>query len=102
MRIVKPATVRGYAQQHPDARGWLDSWMRTVLAAEWHSIQELRTQYPHADAVRVASGRTVTVFNVRGNRYRLIVAIHCPWGMVYVLRFLTHAQYDKDQWKGEL
>ena len=76
--------------------------MQTVLAAEWQSIQELRCQYPHADAVRVASGRTVTVFNVRGNRYRLIVAIHYQWAMVYVLRFLTHAQYDKGQWKGEL
>ena len=38
----------------------------------------------------------------KGNRYRLIAAIHYQWGMVYVLRFLTHAQYDKDQWKGEL
>jgi mRNA interferase HigB len=52
--------------------------------------------------VEVKSGHVVTIFNIRGNRYRLIVAIKYEWSMVYVLRFLTHAEYDKDQWKEQL
>lgn len=58
--------------------------------------------YRHADAATVASGNAVTVFNVKGNKYRLIVSIKYQWAMVYVLRFLTHAQYSTNRWKGEL
>jgi mRNA interferase HigB len=58
--------------------------------------------YPHADAVTVASGRTVVVFNIRGNRYRLVTAIHYNRQLVYTLRFMTHAEYSKNRWKDML
>jgi mRNA interferase HigB len=44
----------------------------------------------------------VTCFNIRGNDYRLITAIHYNLGKVFVLRFMTHAKYDKGRWKDEL
>ena len=75
--------------------------MRT-RAAHWASIVDLRQTFPSADPVRVASGRTVVVFNIAGNQYRLITAIHYNMRKVFVLRFLTHAQYDKETWKDEL
>jgi mRNA interferase HigB len=62
----------------------------------------VRKTYASADAVTVKSKRTVTVFNVCGNDYRLIVAIHYKTRIVYTLRFLTHAEYSKDKWKDEL
>ncbi len=102
MRIVKPSTLAEYARRYPDAEAWLVQWAGKARKADWRSLQDVRVLYPHADAATVASGRTVTVFNVKGNRYRLVVAINYRWAMVYVLRFLTHAQYSKDQWKGEL
>jgi mRNA interferase HigB len=52
--------------------------------------------------VKVSSGGQVVVFNVCGNAYRLIVAIHFNRQIVFTLRFLTHADYSKDQWKTEL
>jgi len=52
--------------------------------------------------LRVSSGNPVVVFNVCGNTYRLICAIHYDTGKVFLLRFLTHAEYDKDRWKDEL
>jgi mRNA interferase HigB len=55
-----------------------------------------------ADQVRVESGRTVVIFNIRGNNFRLICALHYNTGVVYALRFLTHAEYSKNQWKTEL
>jgi mRNA interferase HigB len=70
--------------------------------ATWRSLAELRQVYPHADPVGVASGRTVVVFNIRGNRYRLITAIHYNRQVIYTLRFLTHAEYSKDRWKETL
>ena len=50
----------------------------------------------------VKSGRVVTVFNLCGNHYRLIVAIHYNTQLVFILRFFTHAEYDKDAWKASL
>ena len=102
MRVIKPKTVREYAAHYPDAQDPLLLWLRAARAADWNDLLEVRKTYPHADAVRVASGNIVTVFNVRGNRYRLIVAIKYEWAMVYVLRFLTHADYNKDKWKEQL
>jgi len=102
MRIVKPARVREFATAHPDAAPALHAWLKSARNADWRSIRDVRATYRHADAVAVKSGRTVTVFNVCGNKYRLIVAIHYNWSMVYVLRFLTHAEYDKDFWREQL
>lgn len=102
MRVVKPRTIQEYGVKHPDARAWLEDWLEKTVAASWDSIADVRRVYPHADAITVASGQTVTVFNVKGNRYRLIVAIKYQWGMVYVLRLLTHGEYDSGRWKDRL
>ena len=69
---------------------------------EFRHFADLRRCFPAADQVRVASGNLVLVFNVCGNTYRLICALHYDTSKVFLLRFLTHAEYDKDRWKGEL
>jgi mRNA interferase HigB len=102
MRIITAKRIIQYGLSHADARAWLAKWVRVVEQAGWRSIQDVRRVFRSADAVRVASGRVATVFNVRGNNYRLIVAIHYNTQRVYVLRFLTHAEYDADAWKGTL
>jgi mRNA interferase HigB len=102
MRIVKPSRVREYAKNHADVAASLLAWLRVAGRAKWQSIRDVRQTYPHADAVKAASGRIVTVFNFGGNKYRLIASIKHQWSMVYVLRFLTHAEYDKDKWKDQL
>ena len=102
MRIITRRRLADYARLHPDAATALRVWTTMVRHAAWRSLAETRRDFPHADEVRVGSGRPATVFNVRGNKYRLIVAIHYNRETVYVLRFLTHAEYDKDAWKGTL
>jgi mRNA interferase HigB len=54
--------------------------------------------FPSADQTIVASGRTVTIFNIKSH-YRLITAIHYNHHIVYILLFLTHAEYDQERWK---
>ena len=71
-------------------------------AAHWRALPDLRRSFRSADEVRVASGRTVVIFNIGGNAYRLITAIHYNRQIVYVLRFMTHADYSKDRWKDDL
>jgi mRNA interferase HigB len=99
MRIIKPATVKGWALKHADAAGALEKWMTLVEDAEWKNLVEMRTAISSADEVTVNSGRRVVVFNIGGNKYRLIAAVHYNRQIVYAMLFMTHAQYDKDQWK---
>ena len=73
-----------------------------MRAAAWRNLADVRRCYGSADMVLVGSKKPVIVFNVCGNTYRLIVAMHFDRQMAYTLRFLTHAEYSKDTWKDEL
>ena len=90
--------------KYPQAKPSLEQWLVRTKAATWTwtSIADLRQTFPSADPVRVTSGRTVVVFNIDGNRYRLLTAIHYNMRKVFVLRFLTHAEYTRETWKDEL
>jgi mRNA interferase HigB len=102
MHVITRKTLRDFGQKHPDAAEPLENWYRTFRAAEWESIQDVRRVYPHADAVTVKSDRIVTVFNICGNKYRLIAAIHYNRQRVYVLQILRHAEYSRGSWKDTL
>ena len=102
MRIIKEAFLIEAARNFPKASSYLDTWRRVVKFAVWKNLTELRKTYPSADGVKVKSGRQVTVFNVCGNEFRLIAAVHYDRQVVYTLRFLTHAEYCKDKWKETL
>ena len=102
VRIVKESFLALAARDYPKAANYLGAWGRTVRSATWRNLAEVRRTYPSADAVTVKSGRQVLVFNVCGNSYRLIVAVHFNRQILYTLRFLTHAEYSKDRWKTEL
>jgi mRNA interferase HigB len=102
MRIITRQRLREFAQQHPDAAEPLQNWYRLLREAKWQSLQDVRRVYPHADAVTVGSGKSVTVFNICGNKYRLIAAIHYNRQRLYVLGLFRHAEYSKGFWKKRL
>lgn len=102
MNVITRKRLREFAAKHADAATPLEDWYRTASKAKWQSIQDVRRIYPYADAVRVVSGNDVTVFNVGGNKYRLVTAIHYNVQRVYVLKLMTHAEYGKGKWKGTL
>lgn len=102
LHIIKEKFLREAAPPRSKAGKWLEAWIAVVRLADWGSIRDVRMTYPSADPVKVASGRNVTVFNVCGNDYRLIVAIHYNKRRVYTLDFMTHAEYDKNTWKNDL
>ncbi len=89
-------------RKHPKAASHLETWRKTVKAAAWRNLVDVRRTYPGTDSVKVRSGRQVLVFNVRRNDYRLIIAAHFNRQIIYTLRFLTHAEYSKDRWKDTL
>lgn len=102
MRIIKERFLREAAEQYPKAAKYLAAWVVTVRAARWRNLAELRRVYASADQVQSGSGKPVIVFNVCGNTYRMVVALHFDRQTAYTLRFLTHAEYSKDTWKDEL
>ena len=99
MRVISLKPLREFWLKHPDAEGPLRAWYTVALAAEWHSLQEVRGTYAHADGVRNERGETLTVFNIGGNKYRLVARIRYDYQLVNVRHVLTHSEYDQGQWK---
>lgn len=102
MRIIKPSRLLEFAEAYPRAAPSVLHWLETTKKAQWSNLAATRRDFPHADEVRVASHKPVTIFNISGNAFRRITAIHYNTGIVFVLNFLTHADYDKDRWKSRL
>ncbi len=102
MRIIKPSTLTAWAEIHSDAAPALLHWLEVTSRAHWHSLVDVRRDFPHADLVRVGSLKPVTIFNLAGNKYRLITALHYQGQRVYLLDFMPHATYSKGAWKRTL
>ncbi len=96
MHVVSKKALRRFWASHPDAERLLRRWYRTAAQAEWKSFADLRATYAKADQVD-----RFTVFNIGGNKYRLVTVIHYDRGKVYVRRVLTHKEYDRGQWKND-
>jgi mRNA interferase HigB len=92
--VISRKPLKEFATTHVDAELALDVWYRIAKAAEWKSIVDVRHAFPHADFVD-----PYTIFNVKGNAYRLIVQIEYPRQQIFIKTVLTHAEYDKDNWK---
>lgn len=94
MRIITRKRLNEFASKHPETTSALEHWYRLMKQREFASFAELRTVFPDADQV----GK-VTVFNIGGNKARLIAAIHYNRRRVYIRAVLTHPEYDKGKWK---
>lgn len=94
MRIISKKRLRDFRETNPDAKTELEVWYKTARHASWQNIMEVRQTYRHADAV----GRC-TVFNVRQNRLRLIAKIEYRIQRIYIKSVLTHAEYERGEWK---
>ena len=102
MRVISKRRLREFWENHPDARRALESWFKTAESADWTSFQDVRGTFSSASGVPLECGITAIVFNVAGNKYRLITRIDYAFRVVYVMMVLTNAQYDTDKWKDEL
>lgn len=91
MRVIKRSTLRPFWGKHTDAKAAVETWYRTAVRADWHSFQEIKQTFGSADVI---PGNRV-VFNIKGNKYRLIVKLHYNRGIIYIRFVGTHAAYDK-------
>jgi mRNA interferase HigB len=91
-----------FARHEPASLEPLKHWYRAVTSARWQSFADVWRMFSAADLVRTRSGAMVVVFDVGGNKYRLVSHISYPKSKVYVLRVMTHREYDRERWKSEL
>jgi len=91
MRIISRSTLIKYWKKYPETEQPLKAWYDEVLNADWKSPNELKKQYRNASII---SNKRV-VFNIKGNRYRLIVDVEYRIGIVFIVWLGTHREYDK-------
>lgn len=91
MRIIALGTLREFWQKYPDAEIPLRSWYAAASRAEWRSPADVKAAYRSASFI--ANNRIV--YNIKGNDYRLIAAVHYNRGMMFIRFIGTHREYDK-------
>jgi mRNA interferase HigB len=94
MQVVGTRVLEAHARSHADVSAALAAWLAITRAAEWRSLIDVRRIYPAADFVK-----PYTVFNVKGNSYRIVTLIEYSLRLVRVCHVMTHSGYDKDKWK---
>ena len=99
VRVISQKVLQDFWELHKDSEDALREWYKTALAAEWKSLIDARQIYPHADAINTETSGTLTVFNICGNKYRLIARIRYDWQLINIRCVLTHADYNNDKWK---
>lgn len=91
MRILSRSTLRDFWEIHPDAEEALKTWYSEASQADWQAPLDVKTY--HRNASIIANDRVV--FNIKGNTYRLIVAIRYDLGIIFIRFIGTHTEYDK-------
>ncbi len=91
MRIIARSRLRDYWAKHSDVESALEAWYQDVSRAAWKTPNDVTRIYPNASIV---AGNPI-VFNIKGNQYRLIVAVSYTTGIVYIRFVGSHQEYDK-------
>jgi mRNA interferase HigB len=96
MRIITKTRLTDFYIEHASAKNNLRAWYKVARIATWQNLVEVRKSFPAADIIG-----NFTVFNISGNKYRLIVYIDYIYQTLFIRHILTHAEYDKDDWKND-
>ena len=91
MHIIARKTLKDFWDKHSDAEHPLRAWYSETMHAKWSHPKDIKGRYPAASFL--TDNRVV--FNVKGNRYRLVIHVRYDLGRVYIRFIGTHAEYDK-------
>jgi mRNA interferase HigB len=96
MHLISAGKLKEASASYSDVEEIIKSFYKKVEKSTWQNLIEVQQDYRDAEAVG-----EFTVFNIKGNKYRLILDINYTDQLVYFKYFLTHAEYDKEQWKND-
>ncbi|MEY4581796.1 MAG: hypothetical protein RL701_6499 [Pseudomonadota bacterium] len=91
VRVFNRSTVKAFAESHSDARQPLYAWFAELEKANWTGPEDIKQRYPSASIIN----KERVVFNIKGNTYRVVVAVKFEFHIVYIRFIGTHAGYDK-------
>ena len=91
MRIIAKKTLREFWEKHTDVRQALQAWYADVQKANWKSPSDIKSVYRNASFV----SKNRVVFNIKGNKYRVVVVIQYEYGIVYIRFVGTHPEYEE-------
>ena len=94
MHVITRSRLVEFWDTHPEAKTSLQLWHQLTTSAKWQTPQEMLQVFPSADQVKRLTG-----FNMGGNKYRLIALIDYTYQKVFIRHILSHAEYDKQDWK---
>ncbi|HUM95151.1 MAG TPA: type II toxin-antitoxin system HigB family toxin [Candidatus Competibacter sp.] len=94
MRVISKRPIREFWERHPESKPALEEWFRKVTQLEAASFPELRQTFRSVDYVE-----GYTLFDVGGNKYRIAAVIHYDKKRLYVRQVMTHAEYDRNDWR---
>ncbi len=94
MHVITKSILVKFWKNHPNAEIPLKAWFKIMESKTFSDFNELRSTFASADYVD-----GLTVFNIGGNKYRLIASIHYNRKKVFIRSVLTHAEYDRGTWK---
>lgn len=98
MRIISRRRLREFWEKHADAEGPLQTWYAIMKNNTYENPHQVREDFATASFL----GGSRTVFNIGGNKYRLVVDMRYDLGRVYVREVLTHDEYDRKAQEGTL
>ena len=91
MRVIAKSTLRNFWEKHSDSQKQLKVWFYEARKANWKNHEEIKMMYPSASILR----NNRIVFNIKGNRYRLIIRINFDYKIIWIRFIGTHEQYGK-------
>ena len=94
MHVISRKKLKQAALRHPELESALDAWFRITKRAFWQSFADVRKTFSSADGVE-----KWTIFNTKGNKFRLVAEINYRFRRVYIRHVLTHSEYDREKWK---
>jgi mRNA interferase HigB len=101
MQVVGKDRLRDFWKKHKPAKRPLERWLDITSETNWSSWPKLKMSFPSADMVKTESGNYV-VFDIGGNKYRLVTEIDFSGTIVVVEVVMTHSEYSKNKWKDKL
>lgn len=91
MRVVAKKILRDFWEVHRDCEQQLTAWFQETSKALWKNPNEIKQEYPSASILN----NNRVVFNIKGNKYRLIVKVNYEYQMIWIRFIVTHTEYDK-------
>ncbi len=96
VQIISRKALTQFWEKYPESQTAFLRWFKITQSAEFKNFAELRQAFPSADRVD-----DWIIFKIGGNNYRLIASVHFNRGKVYIRHVLTHAEYDRGNWKND-